>query len=100
LRQPITTLFPYRRSSDLTKRKTRLKGGHLIDPLTQGTIVNLRCDVVFMSLFPFISFAVPLRSNGEVIGHLHLESGTAPEVDYCRSEEHTSELQSRGHLVC
>jgi GxxExxY protein len=34
-----------------TKRKTRLKGGQLIDPVTQGTIVNLRCDVVFMSLF-------------------------------------------------
>jgi hypothetical protein len=36
-----------------TKRKTRLKGGHLIDPVTQGTIVNLRFVVVFMSLISF-----------------------------------------------
>src|SRR5207253_9887400 len=27
-------------------------------------------------------------------------SGVRPEGSRCRSEEHTSELQSRGHLVC
>src|SRR5690625_2701388 len=26
--------------------------------------------------------------------------GATPHFDYVRSEEHTSELQSRGHLVC
>ena len=43
----------------------RLKGGHLIDPLAQGTIVNLRCEVVFMSLFlvlfSFSLFCLSLR---------------------------------------
>src|SRR5690625_5943445 len=29
-----------------------------------------------------------------------LDGGTAKLSDYRRSEEHTSELQSRGHLVC
>src|SRR5437870_7996355 len=29
-----------------------------------------------------------------------VDLGAAPAVDRLRSEEHTSELQSRGHLVC
>src|SRR5690625_5882240 len=37
----------------------------------------------------FISGPTPILRNNEVI-----------EVDPDRSEEHTSELQSRGHLVC
>ena len=39
-----------------------------------------------MFLFPFIVFSVVSWRNGEVIGHLHLKSVTAAEVDH-RSEE-------------
>ena len=42
--------------------------------------------VVCICLLPFIIFSVVSRSNGEVIGHLHLESVTAAEVDH-RVEE-------------
>jgi hypothetical protein len=41
-----------------TKREKRCNEGDLIDPLTAGVIVDLRCDVVFMSLSPFIIFYV------------------------------------------
>src|SRR5437867_11958919 len=36
-----------------TRRKALSKGAHLIDPLTQGIIVDLRCDVVFMCYLLF-----------------------------------------------
>src|SRR5690625_6706218 len=32
--------------------------------------------------------------------HQYMESREIKRVGYIRSEEHTSELQSRGHLVC
>src|SRR5690625_6389970 len=35
-----------------------------------------------------------------VISHLLRSIMTFPHALHCRSEEHTSELQSRGHLVC
>src|SRR5215510_15262286 len=49
------------------------------------------------TLFPYTTL---FRSRGALplgAGHLHVmrQPGTA-----ARSEEHTSELQSRGHLVC
>src|SRR5437870_9809779 len=31
---------------------------------------------------------------------LGYREGDAPSISFARSEEHTSELQSRGHLVC
>jgi hypothetical protein len=56
-----------------------------IGPLTQGIIVDLRCDVVFISLFLLSSFfSVASRSNDEVIGHLHLESIAATEAIFPR----------------
>src|SRR5690625_6665179 len=45
--------------------------------------------------------AVPLRFNQKSIGNAHLNGArTRPKLIGGRSEEHTSELQSRGHLVC
>src|SRR5438874_11889850 len=41
---------------------------------------------MLFSCFYLLFFCV-LWLNGEVIGHLHLESGTAPEVDYCVEED-------------
>src|SRR5690625_5437551 len=46
--------------------------------------------------------AEQLRQAVENEQHLHQNRRTAEnlEVGGCRSEEHTTELQSRGHLVC
>ena len=33
------------------RRKPRHKGGRLMGPVTEGAIVDLRCNVVFMPLF-------------------------------------------------
>src|SRR5690625_5430779 len=52
---------------------------------------------------------LPVRDgSGKVLGYLHVKdvlyadetSRTTPIPHWRRSEEHTSELQSRGHLVC
>src|SRR5439155_16382271 len=38
--------------------------------------------------------------RGEQVTRLELDAANRGQVDALRSEEHTSELQSRGHLVC
>src|SRR5437870_10980572 len=74
-RPPTSTLFPTRRSSDLLDRP----GGYL---------------------FP----ETPAPPEGRKPIHLYRAEKNRfwPRVGvaYTRSEEHTSELQSRGHLVC
>src|SRR5690625_6369420 len=40
----------------------------------------------------------PRRTQAHVLASGHL--GAVHQYGQCRSEEHTSELQSRGHLVC
>src|SRR5690625_5387037 len=44
----------------------------------------------------------PARTAAAVWILVHCDGGFAPvsQRQHCRSEEHTSELQSRGHLVC
>src|SRR5207253_10712463 len=41
-----------------------------------------------------------LREIGISVQYLHSEIDAIERVEILRSEEHTSELQSRGHLVC
>src|SRR5437660_6358056 len=77
---PLSTLFPSRRSSDLAGRpsKTWWPGRRPYEP----------------DLHRFVrraGNAVPERQGGR---------GEAARAGRARSEEHTSELQSRGHLVC
>src|SRR5439155_24380606 len=76
LRPPRSTLFPTRRSSDLSTSRKKYTG--ILD----------RTDLFFWvdetSLF--------ITSRGG--------RGTHSLRALTRSEEHTSELQSRGHLVC
>src|SRR5439155_23256794 len=74
--------FPTRRSSDLRRRSVSTSGSSGIRPVrrTETKCVRLRhasCDGTWYRSF----------------------SGERVEDDR-RSEEHTSELQSRGHLVC
>src|SRR5439155_14705740 len=75
--------FPTRRSSDLRWHLRRRPDG------------ESRCDA-------FRSHFVPAgdRAGTEGDGRdRHFPLHGQPAAD-CRSEEHTSELQSRGHLVC
>src|SRR2546422_6796570 len=74
-RPPRSTLFPTRRSSDLLK--------------WTGT----RVDLVFGS-------NSQLRALAEVYGSSDAQAQFVQDFVDLRSEEHTSELQSRLHLVC
>src|SRR3712207_8168792 len=82
-RPPRSTLFPYRRSSDL--QHCAVYDTHIAGYLRTAD-----------ELFPDqITFA--LKKTGE------LRYGENPHqlaAFYARSEEHTSELQSRQYLVC
>src|SRR2546422_7088377 len=82
-RPPRSTLFPYttlfrshhRRPFALAFVMTELDVGHLLLP-------ELRLEVELSDL--------PLGQADRIL----------PEAEIVRSEEHTSELQSRLHLVC
>src|SRR6266508_4865639 len=49
------------------------------------------------TLFPYTTL---FRSAASPRGHRPARGGAPILQPDCRSEEHTSELQSRGHLVC
>src|SRR5690625_6634945 len=72
----------------------------LINGGVLGTVVNLSEGGVMLltdqPLRPGAVFQVALRPLEEVLSAPPLSLG----LDCLRSEEHTSELQSRGHLVC
>src|SRR5690554_531909 len=86
----------------------QLSGGHLSDALEfRGTVDKTM--MVFSSSMIFLGRGLDITgSNATAVFEqliLSLESsaaGTYPvkDVDIDRSEEHTSELQSRPHLVC
>src|SRR5207253_6715462 len=53
------------------------------------------------TLFPYTTLFRSLGYRGNFADVLPpLPAGDCPKCAVCRSEEHTSELQSRGHLVC
>src|SRR5690625_6837281 len=56
------------------------------------------------TLFPYTTLFRSRLTHVEPAGHRRVEVQLATVDDgvdrRCRSEEHTSELQSRGHLVC
>src|SRR5439155_22084530 len=90
--------FPTRRSSDL--------GG---DGFAVGTEIRRRAGGVWSSPAPapFVLLSVFTRSATDAwavgAGVIHWDGAAWTAVDVslpARSEEHTSELQSRGHLVC
>src|SRR5690625_5779810 len=70
LRPPRSTLFPY---------TTLFRSGIAIASPTPVVLCASRAKIACLNTS--LSFNLPARSS-------------------CRSEEHTSELQSRGHLVC
>src|SRR3712207_7325221 len=88
-RPPRSTLFPYTtlfRSS-----------GFVLDE--QGYIVTNQ-HVVDGAENVSIEFASGVREEAEIVGEDPSTDVAVVKVDAARSEEHTSELQSRQYLVC
>src|SRR5689334_23890121 len=90
-RPPRSTLFPYRRSSDLIKFR----------PKTEEHDMEFKVKHVrrFLEGGNKVRLAVVFR--GREITHPQTGMKVLNRVvELCRSEEHTSELQSQFHLVC
>src|SRR5437870_7512934 len=66
--------------------------GELTGPMMYGTTYMVRPRMAPSNNAPTLCFAAP--------GSIQLFVGPASSLSGERSEEHTSELQSRGHLVC
>src|SRR5207253_10627340 len=77
---PRSTLFPTRRSSDLWRSNAPVEPIHRRCDSTRQDELHCLCGLL-----------------GHLCRHLQVRLAHRPEN---RSEEHTSELQSRGHLVC
>src|SRR5690606_40968810 len=82
---PARHSFPTRRSSDLVSPEDA--GQRVLDAAQELRRVGLRGRVRRGGRLDAVTSEVPLRSR-------HVE------IDRERSEEHTSELQSRENLVC
>src|SRR5439155_19250102 len=82
--------FPTRRSSDLPLARRRL----FATLRTRAFLLEAAALSAVALLFAAIAFAVSTRVVVKSAEQVTLEDLNG------RSEEHTSELQSRGHLVC
>src|SRR5207253_7440748 len=89
--------FPTRRSSDLRlcALPSSCRDRTSTAPTTSATAFSAR----FAANKTFIDFDQMLAANGVTFWADHA-STQLMEYLKGRSEEHTSELQSRGHLVC
>src|SRR5207253_5142500 len=84
--------FPTRRSSDLAQATPALEYSVrqlALDGARTSSPANARIEVQVGALDPRLRLAPCLRIEPQL-----------PRGVRLRSEEHTSELQSRGHLVC
>src|SRR5207253_5165326 len=98
-RSPRSTLFPY---------TTLFRSAEAVDPaaLAGMTLAGPRTLAAATSAQPATAEEELMRARSITAGLVLLVAvGVAvfyvyPRVDVKRSEEHTSELQSRGHLVC
>src|SRR5207253_11084725 len=75
--------FPTRRSSDLGLAREG------VNPAVAGDIQKVIAGMSDLKVVAHVDDAQPLSTES-----------TSHVLDSVRSEEHTSELQSRGHLVC
>src|SRR2546422_5443583 len=82
-RPPRSTLFPYTTLFRSQRRLTRLKSS-----MTRG--------------FPHCAVSILAPDTEALVADVGIVEGSVmlPTDSYLRSEEHTSELQSRLHLVC
>src|SRR5690625_333074 len=95
-RPPTSTLFPYTTlfRSLITDKKKFLCPG--TDCFAQVTCANLDEDVQDMKVVPHFRVYGSHSEFCEIFNNVPLDL----RYEDGRSEEHTSELQSRGHLVC
>src|SRR5207253_7002452 len=93
LHHPDPHSFPTRRSSDLSSIRVRHRGRHHNRRADHG---EDRQQMAFSSEVRGVSL---MRVPDWVQEVLELSLRKLPSLRN-RSEEHTSELQSRGHLVC
>src|SRR5207253_5639078 len=81
---PYTTLFRSHRDLDAERAQAREHAGGLVEVLDQNVFGDFQLK--------------PMRVEPALLDDAaHLIDQIAADL---RSEEHTSELQSRGHLVC
>src|SRR5690554_6741328 len=74
---------------------------HLHRRLGMALAAQLGAGGIFLSAVVTLCIGLPLGSTTGELGALLLQVGALVFVDLVlRSEEHTSELQSRPHLVC
>src|SRR2546429_4908557 len=78
-RPPRSTLFPYPALFRSGKYSSKITGGHELQPERTATTVRFNNGKPMVTDGPFIEGKESMKG---------------------RSEEHTSELQSRLHLVC
>src|SRR5206468_13102626 len=94
---PLLHSFPTRRSSDLITIPTPMLKVRYLSSSRTFPISSITVNTGKMGQLPFlISTDVP---SGKIRGTLSERSERAVGPSY-RSEEHTSELQSRSDLVC
>src|SRR3712207_7806298 len=91
-RPPRSTLFPYT-TLFRSERSLRRGGAQALSKFA------LRCTDVAQGLGRWPATVRPSRESRPSPCSLHAGRGQA-EADLTRSEEHTSELQSRQYLVC
>src|SRR3712207_7587327 len=90
-RPPRSTLFPY-----TTLFRSALVSGTGTQARTGPTASVISSRVVSTNVRHGVSLALAFRAN---VGTLP-SATPADTINPCRSEEHTSELQSRQYLVC
>src|SRR5690625_6944069 len=83
LSPPISSLFPY-----TTLFRSEFLKGYFCTHFSYDFVTRIG------KLVPRLRFYASYNILDMLNKHLH------KELDTTRSEEHTSELQSRGHLVC
>src|SRR3712207_7312704 len=96
-RPPRSTLFPY----------TTLFRSQVVEFVRSVDRENVRIQHDFFQMQRMEgNLAANFREHFDMVGHIQIadspgrgEPGTG-EIHYPRSEEHTSELQSRQYLVC
>src|SRR5207249_8773918 len=97
--QPRSTLFPYTtlfRSAVSAQEGSGDSAAVVFDDANRGTIIHTNWPPTNTAgIFTAVSGTYPLVINGTNIGYDYQSLG-----DFIRSEEHTSELQSRFDLVC
>src|SRR2546422_5597462 len=94
---PRSTLFPYTTLS--RSRFAGPSGGHVKDPLAIG-LGALACGTGLGGGTIVTALVIVRTLEHHVTASNYQESGADPVLAGTRSEEHTSELQSRLHLVC